>query len=92
MEDVPDLFREEVQSQVADGYILESVSEEQVIMMKLIKPSKGKAMLFVLISLLVPFLIILWFFAPAIPFYFFKGKRYYLYINNDNGTIDRVTG
>lgn len=90
--DVPTFFKEEVEYQLSNGYKIESVSEYKIVMLKATRPSIASIAGYVVLAILIPPILALYLFFPAIPFYHLMGHKYRLELINADGDLIVLLG
>ncbi len=84
---IPDIFREEVSYQQSNGYAVESISENEVVMHKRVRPSGMSIFLNVLLVILFPPIGMMYLLSPVIVINYFRGDRFRLVLMNVNGEL-----
>ena len=85
--DVPAFFKEEVEYQLSNGYKIESVFENKIVMNKKVRPSIASIGFIVVLAILIPPILVLYLSFPVLPFNCFKGYKYQLELINADGDL-----
>lgn len=84
---IPDIFREEIRYHQSNGYALESISKDRVVMHKTVRPSAMSIFLNVLLVILFPPIGMMYLLSPVIVINYFRGERFRLVLMNVNGEL-----
>jgi hypothetical protein len=90
--DVPTFFKEEVEYHLSNGYKIESVSEDKIVMHKKVRPSVASIGFYIVLAIMMPPILVLYLLFPAIPFNYFKGYKYRLELINADGDLKVLLG
>src|SRR5262245_20987396 len=84
---IPKFFEEEVEYQLSNGYKVESVSEDKIVMLKKVRPSIASIGFYVVLAIMMPPILVLYLLFPVIPFNYFKGYKYRLELITADGDL-----